>query len=441
MQGRSRWHAAAAHLFLSSTACSGTSSGVVQGPLPPHTKIGPRLLGATRAAAGAQGIMNVDDDIEEEFEVDINEQEPAFLKGQSARSGAEVSPIKIVANPDGSLQRAAMTQSALAKERRELREQQQRTLLEAIPKDLSRPWEDPLPEAGERHLAQARARGPSGTPAAPARPHAPAHSACRGRAGAARHRPGRLRGARVEDQCAGQGADVRHARRAPDQGAAREPAHLQAARPAGAGRGGEPGAPPAALRGAALGQPGSGGAACGEAYAQQPGLTALPRVTAGVGTPRCVDWWAAGRAGRAGWRSGARGRQVLVVIGETGSGKTTQMTQYLAEAGYTSRGRIGCTQPRRVAAMSIAKRVSEEVGCRLGEEARPPLPPATPRQPPTRHRGGAGRRACVPGLAARARRACLGRTGKMRASGASAPRGPRRWATPSASRTAPGPRR
>ena len=52
------------------------------------------------------------------------------------------------------VQRAAMTQSALSKERRELREQQQRTLLEAIPKDLSRPWEDPLPEAGERHLAQ-----------------------------------------------------------------------------------------------------------------------------------------------------------------------------------------------------------------------------------------------------------------------------------------------
>ena len=62
--------------------------------------------------------------------------------------------MKIVKNPDGSLQRAAMTQSALAKERRELREQQQRTLIEAIPKDLSRPWEDPLPEQGERHLAQ-----------------------------------------------------------------------------------------------------------------------------------------------------------------------------------------------------------------------------------------------------------------------------------------------
>ena len=61
-----------------------------------------------------------------------------------------------------------------------------------------------------------------------------------------------------------------------------------------------------------------------------------------------------------------------MVIGETGSGKTTQMTQYLAEAGYTSRGKIGCTQPRRVAAMSVAKRVAEEVGCRLGEEVRAP---------------------------------------------------------------------
>jgi len=58
----------------------------------------------------------------------------------------------------------------------------------------------------------------------------------------------------------------------------------------------------------------------------------------------------------------------LIVIGETGSGKTTQITQYLAEAGYTVKGKIGCTQPRRVAAMSVAKRVSEEFGCRLGQE-------------------------------------------------------------------------
>ena len=58
--------------------------------------------------------------------------------------------------------------------------------------------------------------------------------------------------------------------------------------------------------------------------------------------------------------------QVVIIVGETGSGKTTQLTQYLREAGYTSYGMIGCTQPRRVAAMSVAKRVSDEVGCELG---------------------------------------------------------------------------
>lgn len=52
---------------------------------------------------------------------------------------------------------------------------------------------------------------------------------------------------------------------------------------------------------------------------------------------------------------------VVVVVGETGSGKTTQLTQFLYEDGYCSFGMIGCTQPRRVAAMSVAKRVSEEM--------------------------------------------------------------------------------
>ncbi|XP_055354358.1 pre-mRNA-splicing factor ATP-dependent RNA helicase PRP16-like [Paramacrobiotus metropolitanus] len=61
-----------------------------------------------------------------------------------------------------------------------------------------------------------------------------------------------------------------------------------------------------------------------------------------------------------------RENNVVVIVGETGSGKTTQLTQYLMEAGYSSYGMIACTQPRRVAAMSVAKRVSEEMCCKLG---------------------------------------------------------------------------
>ncbi|TFK74760.1 hypothetical protein BDN72DRAFT_630240 [Pluteus cervinus] len=61
--------------------------------------------------------------------------------------------------------------------------------------------------------------------------------------------------------------------------------------------------------------------------------------------------------------------QVLIVVAETGSGKTTQLPQYLHEAGFTANGmKIGCTQPRRVAAMSVAARVAEEMGTKVGYE-------------------------------------------------------------------------
>ncbi|KAF5935220.1 hypothetical protein HYC85_026349 [Camellia sinensis] len=216
------------------------------------------------------GLLYQEEGAEEELEIELNEDEPAFLQGQS-RYSMDMSPVKIFKNPEGSLSRAAALQSALIKERREVREQQQRTMLDSIPKDLNRPWEDPMPETGERHLAQE----------------------LRGVGLSAYDMPEWKKDAFGKALTFGQ----------------RSKLSIQEQR------------------------------------------RSLPIFKLKNELIQAVH-----------------DNQVLVVIGETGSGKTTQVTQYLAEAGYTTKGKIGCTQPRRVAAMSVAKRVAEEFGCRLGEE-------------------------------------------------------------------------
>ncbi|BBG96925.1 hypothetical protein Prudu_005887 [Prunus dulcis] len=206
------------------------------------------------------GMLYQEEGAEEELEIELNEDEPAFLNGQS-RYSVDMSPVKIFKNPEGSLGRAAALQSALIKERREVREQQQRTMLDSIPKDLNRPWKIQCQRLRCWFVAY--------------------------------DMPEWKKDAFGKTISFGQ----------------RSKLSIQ------------------------------------EQRQSLPIYKLKKELIAAV-----------------------HENQVLVVIGETGSGKTTQVTQYLAEAGYTTMGKIGCTQPRRVAAMSVAKRVAEEFGCRLGEE-------------------------------------------------------------------------
>lgn len=217
------------------------------------------------------GLLGDIEETEEEYEVELNESEPAFLEGQTKFS-RELSPVRIVKNPDGSLYRSALTQNQLAKERRELRSAQASSLIDSIPKDLNRPWVDPVPEAGERHFAQ------------------------------------ELKTINMADSY-----------QLPAWKAKAQNKTL--------------------------------------AYGFITNKT-LKEQREGLPVYALRDQFVRAMVEN----------QVLVVQGDTGSGKTTQLTQYLAEVGFTSKGMIGCTQPRRVAASSVAKRVAEEFGCSLGQE-------------------------------------------------------------------------
>jgi ATP-dependent RNA helicase DHX8/PRP22 len=89
---------------------------------------------------------------EEEVEIEVREEEPPFLVGQTKQS-LELSPIRIVKAPDGSLNRAAMAGDTLAKERRDLKQQeaQEKAAKEAANVDLSSQWNDPM--APQRQFA------------------------------------------------------------------------------------------------------------------------------------------------------------------------------------------------------------------------------------------------------------------------------------------------
>ncbi|XP_042908031.2 ATP-dependent RNA helicase DHX8 isoform X3 [Parasteatoda tepidariorum] len=218
------------------------------------------------------GLLPKEDDDDEDIEIELVEDEPPFLSGHGRANMQDLSPVRIMKNPDGSLAQAAMMQSALAKERREQKQQQREAEMDSIPAGLNKHWIDPLPDAEGRTLAA------------------------------------NMRGIGLSTQ------DLPEWKK-----------HI------------------------------TGGSKA--SYGKKTQLTILEQRQSLPIYKLKDDLIKA-----------VTENQILIVIGETGSGKTTQMTQYLSEAGFTARGKIGCTQPRRVAAMSVAKRVAEEFGCRLGQE-------------------------------------------------------------------------
>ena len=92
-------------------------------------------------------------EVEEELDVEVREEEPSFLRGQTKRT-LDLSPVKIVKAPDGSLNRAALAGAALAKERRELRQQEANDKADSEARDFGAPWQDPMANTSEKIFAQ-----------------------------------------------------------------------------------------------------------------------------------------------------------------------------------------------------------------------------------------------------------------------------------------------
>jgi len=211
---------------------------------------------------------------EEDVDIEVREDEPPFLAGQTKQS-LELSPIRVVKAPDGSMNRAAMAGTSLAKERRDLRqhEVQDKAAEQASQVDLNAQWQDPMMAPDQRKFAS-ELRNPQANKAPDDLP---------------------------EWKRVTQSKDL------------------------------------------------SLGKRTSMTIKQQRETLPVYKFR-----KQLLD--------------AVKENQLMIVVGDTGSGKTTQLTQYLAEGGFANDGIIGCTQPRRVAAMSVAKRVAEEVGCKLGQE-------------------------------------------------------------------------
>lgn len=211
---------------------------------------------------------------EEDIDIEVREEEPPFLAGQTKQS-LELSPIRVVKAPDGSMNRAAMAGTSLAKERRDLRQQeaQDKAAEQASQVDLNAQWQDPMVDPHQRKFAS-DLRNPQAS--------------------------------KISDDL----PEWKRVTQSKDQ---------------------------------------SFGKRTSLSIEQQ--RESLPVYKF---RKQLLD--------------AVKENQLMIVVGDTGSGKTTQLTQYLAEGGFANNGIIGCTQPRRVAAMSVAKRVAEEVGCKVGEE-------------------------------------------------------------------------
>jgi len=92
-------------------------------------------------------------EVEEELDIEVREDEPSFLAGQTKRT-LNLSPVKIIKAPDGSMNRAALAGASLAKERRELRQQEANDKADSEARDFSAPWLDPMASEQDRMFAQ-----------------------------------------------------------------------------------------------------------------------------------------------------------------------------------------------------------------------------------------------------------------------------------------------